>query len=95
MSRVLRFDEAESLRWTVGGLLTTISGLLIFIKNYAVKAIKNRNDNIEKRLVALEKGQTKLMEKLTIVNHKLDNYDTTEASTLQLILDILERMEKS
>ena len=93
MTKELRFTESESTA-VIGGLGTTLLGTWIFIKNYAIKVIKKRNDNIEQRLTTLEKGQSSLMMKVREINHKIDNNDKGAAGAFQVVLDRLEEMSK-
>ena len=57
MTKDLEYTDEQVLTWTVGGLLTSCAGLLLFIKNCAVKFFKKRNNDIERRLTNLEAGQ--------------------------------------
>ena len=87
--RPTNFSEQETLRWIVGALLTTLSAVLIFIKNHLVNLFKNRNDNIEKRLVSIEKEQVELMLKVRSISHKLDNRSVAESS---ILMEMMERL---
>lgn len=100
MTKELRFTESESTA-VIGGLSTALLGTWIFIKNYAIKVIKKRNDNIEQRLTTLEKGQDtlekgqdSLMMKVREINHKIDNNDKGAAGAFQVVLDRLEEISK-
>ena len=93
MTKELRFTESESTA-IIGGLGTALVGTWVFIKNYAIKVIKKRNDNIEQRLTILEKGQGSLMMKVREINHKIDNNDKGAAGAFQVILDEIKEMSK-
>jgi len=95
MTKDLRFTQDEIMIGTIGGLGTALAGLLMFIKNCAVKLVTKRNNDIEARLVALERGQISLISKTREISHQLKNQDKAEASAFQLILDKLEEMKKT
>ena len=94
MTKDLHYSEQDILKGTIGGLGAICGTLLLFIKNYAVKLIKKRNNDIELRLTLLEKGQESLMSKLREVNHVVKNNDKNDAGAFQLVLDKLEDLEK-
>jgi len=102
MTKELRFTQDEIMIGTIGGLGTALAGLLMFIKNCAINLVTKRNNDIETRLVILEKsqislreGQISLISKTREISHQLKNQDKAEASAFQLILDKLEEMKKT
>lgn len=94
MTKELSFTESESTA-IISGLGAALVGTWVLIKNYAIKVIKKRNDNIEQRLSALEKSQISLMNKIREVNHKIDNNDKGSAGAFQEILERLDEMQKA
>lgn len=94
MTKELQFTEQEASWWAAGGLLTTLTGMCIAVGKYTVEAFKKRNNNIETRLIAVEKGQALLYSKIREVNHKIDNQDIAEDGAFQVVLEKLKAIEK-
>lgn len=92
MKQTTYFDETD-YKWVIGGLVTAIGGLVLFIKEWATKLLTKRNNDIETRLVAVEKGQIDIMKKITIINHKIDNQDIAEAGAFKLILEEIKELK--